>query len=246
MPEVDLLRSHADFQTTSWTVLEALRAGSPAERNEAIETLIHCYFPAVYAYLVRSGRRRDEAAELTQAFFADVVLSRRLFECADDRKGRLRTILLTALQRFVIDQHRRKVARAADRRLSLESLGAEEAFLSQHARATPEEVYDRRVAIATLQQAIDRCEEYFTSKQKVAHWQAFSMAEIRPAVAGVENPPLSVVAKETGFASAAHVASAFKVVRKHLQICLREVIAETTASSEDQEAEFEYLTGLLS
>jgi hypothetical protein len=100
--------------------------------------------------------------------------------------------------------------------------------------------------MAVLEQAMQRCERHFERKRKASHWEAFWQAEVRPAMAGTRKPGLAAVAKDNGFDSAIHVASAFKVVRKQLQIALRDVIAETITSDSDLEEEYAYIIGLLS
>ena len=62
---------------------------------------------------------------------------------------------------------------------------------------------------------------------------------------GSERPVLRDLAKRHGFASAAHVASATKVVRKRLRMLIREVIAETAGDDDSLQAEYEYLASLL-
>ena len=85
------LDTRAPFSETSWTLLDGLRDGDEKARRHAREKLITIYWPAVYAFLRRKGHGRDEAIELTQAFFTDKVLERELFGSehpSDDRRGR--------------------------------------------------------------------------------------------------------------------------------------------------------------
>jgi len=49
-----------------------------------------------------------EAEELTQSFFAEVVLKRELFERAEAERGRLRSLILRSLSNFLADQIRRR------------------------------------------------------------------------------------------------------------------------------------------
>ena len=66
--------------------------GDPA----ALEAFVRAYWPPVYAYIRRSGRNTDDAADLTQAFFASLLESPRLLEQADPRRGMFRSFLCTA------------------------------------------------------------------------------------------------------------------------------------------------------
>ena len=94
-----LERSYERFHTTRWTQIRQLRAGDEPARGEALEALVTRYWPAAYAYLRNRGHRQEEAAELTQAFFAEVVLGRDLFGRADQNNGKLRSFLLTEIGR---------------------------------------------------------------------------------------------------------------------------------------------------
>src|ERR1041384_7929473 len=75
---VPLERTNAAFGTTRWTLLERLCDGTEQQRREAMNEVIVAYWPPVYAAVRRMGRGREEAAEVTQAFFADVMLERAL------------------------------------------------------------------------------------------------------------------------------------------------------------------------
>ncbi len=44
---------------------------------DALERLVRRYWSAVYAYVRRSGRDVHEAADLTQGFVCDIIISRR-------------------------------------------------------------------------------------------------------------------------------------------------------------------------
>jgi len=72
--------------------------------------LLERYWKPVYCYLRRKGYPNEEAKDLTQGFFHEVVLSRRMVERTDPSKGRFRSLLLYTLDQFLIDQ-RRKNAR---------------------------------------------------------------------------------------------------------------------------------------
>src|SRR5204863_5262986 len=82
--------SHAEFPKTRWSLIDALRQGSPLEREKAIRSLAATYWPALYAFFRRSDVGRGQAAELTQAFFVQKVLEENLFEKAHEQRGSLR------------------------------------------------------------------------------------------------------------------------------------------------------------
>lgn len=238
-------QTHARFYTTSWTLIDSLRDSAHPQHPQALERLVDRYWPPVYASLRRMGKNREEAADITQAFFADVVIGRGLFQDARAGRGKLRNLLRTAVKRYAIDQHRRNAARSDHRALSLDELSREEGFLAREPEGDADHVFERRWAVAVMEEAMARCEGYFNTADRRAHWMAFEAHVVRPAVSAESPPPLAELAGQLGFPSAVHVASAMKVVRKRFRMLLREVAAETASDPEDQEAEYQRVVELL-
>jgi len=85
------------FLTTHWSFIEAAGAGTEDRENAMIGLLLERYWKPVYCYLRRRGYNNEDAKDLTQGFFQEVVLGRELIPQADRSKGRFRTFLLTSL-----------------------------------------------------------------------------------------------------------------------------------------------------
>jgi DNA-directed RNA polymerase specialized sigma24 family protein len=219
---------------------------STPQHEAALERLTSRYWPAIYAHLRRKGESPEAAAELTQAFFTDVVLGRKLFAQAGSERGKLRTLLLTALQNYRIDRFRRERTRIDARCLSLDGFDREEGFLAADPEADAAAAFERRWAVAMLDEAMARCRAYLDSIDKPGHWRLFVDYVIRPARDGDQSPSMSELATRHGFASPVHAASALKVVRKRLRILLREVAAETAATPHDRDEEYQLLLQQLS
>jgi DNA-directed RNA polymerase specialized sigma24 family protein len=100
-----------NFQATPWTAIEQVRGGSSPGARNLIGELLQAYWKPVYCYLRHRGYDNEEAKDLTQDFFQEVVLGRELIQQADRTKGRFRTLLLRALDRFLTSAYRKKVAR---------------------------------------------------------------------------------------------------------------------------------------
>lgn len=160
--EVDRLPNPHDaasrrmFATTHWSLVLNATGQGPAS-DQALESLCRSYWPAIHCYVRRRVHDPEQARDLTQEFFAR-LLQRGAIAAADPGKGRFRTFLLTALQRFLSDELARAVALkrgGGDRLLSLEELASEEgrSFEPSTSR-TPEQEFDRRWALATLDNAL--------------------------------------------------------------------------------------------
>jgi RNA polymerase sigma factor (sigma-70 family) len=100
------------FPATRWSVIDAARSSDPAEQVRALDTLFAAYWKPVYKYIrMRWNRPADDAQDLTQGFFAE-ILERDLLAKYDPAKSRLRTYLRVCVDSFVVNQqkaaHRQK------------------------------------------------------------------------------------------------------------------------------------------
>ena len=95
----------ARFMTTRWSiVLSCSDSATDEEKAQAaLAELCKIYWRPVFAFICRQGHSVPDAQDLTQEFFAK-VLKGRLLQSADRNRGRFRSLLLTALQRFLHDQ----------------------------------------------------------------------------------------------------------------------------------------------
>jgi len=91
------------FLTTQWTLIEDIQDGK--DKNKAlIGFLLKQYWKPVYCYLRHKGHGNEQAKDLTQGFFHEVVLNRDLVERADQSRGRFRAFLLHALKQYANKQ----------------------------------------------------------------------------------------------------------------------------------------------
>ena len=103
--------NRGSFETTRWTQIQAAKTHDLEHRRESVNTLLTRYWKPVYCYLRRKGYNNADAKDLTQGFFHEIVLGRELLQRADQTKGRFRTFLLTALDRYATSVHRKDTAK---------------------------------------------------------------------------------------------------------------------------------------
>src|SRR5437899_7600493 len=100
---------HPQFTTTHWSVvLLAGQADSP-HATEALEKLCRTYWYPLYAYVRRQGHSPEDAQDLTHAFF-ERFLERKSWQQARRERGKFRSLLLTSLKHFLINECKRRVA----------------------------------------------------------------------------------------------------------------------------------------
>ncbi len=98
------MQNESKFPPTRWSVIDAVRSHDAGERQRALETLFAAYWKPVYKYVrVRWNRPAEDAQDLTQGFFAE-LLERELLAKYDPGKSRLRTYLRVCVDSFVINE----------------------------------------------------------------------------------------------------------------------------------------------
>lgn len=97
------------FQTTRWTVVLSARDDRDLAGREAMEALCRAYWYPLYAYVRRSGHSAEDAQDLTQSFF-EQLLEKDFLRLVTPEKGHFRTFLVVALKRFLVGEWRKKQA----------------------------------------------------------------------------------------------------------------------------------------
>ena len=145
----------------------------------------------VYAYIRRKGRSNEEAKDLTQGFFTEVVLGRELVQKNDPSKARFRTYLEAALRRYLHDVHEARTARK--RRPAqgylvhlggLESLDLPE--LSEG--ASPDEAFTYAWAANLLAECLAAVEAACRKSGQDKHWEVFRRKVVAPLLTGAPAP----------------------------------------------------------
>lgn len=148
------------FSTTLWSVVVAAGNDDQGGRD-ALAQLCAAYWYPLYAFVRCRGWNGDDAADLTQAFFAR-LLERRDIADADRAKGRFRSFLLAALSHFLADERDRRSAIKRGGGVSIISIDAERAAERWAAEPacgdTPERAFERAWAIETVDRARARLE----------------------------------------------------------------------------------------
>src|SRR5215471_20213162 len=158
------------FSTTHWSVVLEAQGDSPAGQK-ALETLCRTYWRPLYAFARQQGLTREEAQDLIQEFFARLLEHRNL-NTVRREKGRLRSYLLVSLKRFLAsEQHRASGVKRYETGSHIdldELLESEAADLELAETLSADQLYERRWALATLEQVLTRLEsEYRATKNAV-------------------------------------------------------------------------------
>jgi len=221
----------AGFQPTRWSLIGALRNGDSQTGGAAHATLCEAYWYPLYAYVRRSGHDAEEARDLTQGFFAHII-EKNFFALADRERGRLRTFLLTALQRFLRDEWRKSqtLKRGGGAPLlSIDEALAEERYAREPVDAlTPELIFERRWALELLERTLLGLREEYAGAGKA---EVFDALKFHLAPDGHE-PSSEESGARLGLTAGAVRVAVSRLRARYRERLLREVAASLDANTE--------------
>lgn len=166
------------FASTRWTVV--LAAGdsqlSSAHALDALSELCRIYWRPLYLFLRRQGIGPEDAQDLTQGFFAELIRDHTYLR-PDREKGRFRSFLLGALKHFVADARDREQAQKRGGGKIREpfdeaAISEAENQVAHNARWDAQRVYDREWAETLLRQSLDRLAQECAFAGKAALFEA--------------------------------------------------------------------------
>ncbi len=233
-------RNPSAFDTTRWTLV--LRAGGDGARaREALSHLCQAYWQPLYVYARRRGRSPQDAEDLTQEFFAD-LLGRGAIKRADPGRGRFRTFLLTAFANFLHNAHDyQNAARrgGAVARLSIDGAEIAEALAQVEApELTPDQAFDRCWALAVFDRALQRLRAEQAGAKRPGWFE-----RLRPFLQGKADPgDYDAIAAEFGLTKNAVAVAVHRLQTRYREL-VRAEIAETVSGTEDMESEMRALLG---
>jgi RNA polymerase sigma-70 factor (ECF subfamily) len=157
------------FATTHWTVVLAAGRKRTPQADVALEELCRTYWFPLYAYVRRRGHSKEDAEDLTQAFFSR-FLEKNYLEGVRSEKGKFRAFLLAALKHFLAnasDRAQRRKRGGGATPLSLDWQDADTRYqLDPADQLSPDKLYDRAWAVALLERVIVRLRDESVSDGK--------------------------------------------------------------------------------
>ena len=230
------------FATTRWSVVLNAAGGEAAPR--ALEELCHAYWFPLYGFIRGQGFSPQDAEDLTQDFFARIIEKEMLADVGPE-KGRFRTFLLVCARRFVINERARRGAakRGGGRKaVSFDRDDAERQYAPAiSSSATPDQAFERRWALATLENAIQKLAEEYATRGKEKLFNHIKIY-LGPDQA---TPPYAQTATLMNVTEAALKVAVHRL-RGRFRVIFEQEIASTLADGEDLAEEIDYLMRVLS
>jgi len=244
--QTDMGGIRESFLTTHWSLIEAVQQGQ--DKDQAlIGLLLRRYWKPVYCYLRRKGLGNEEAKDLTQAFFHEIVLNRRLVDRADPCKGRFRSFLLHALDQFFIDQRRRESAGKRipkDKLVSLD-LCDPPALPQTILDRSPEDCFLYAWKSELLERTLAEVQAECEQQGLQTHWQLFRDKVLVPTLENRPSELMKVIAVRHGIASESTAFNMLLTVKKHFRAALRRNLRNTIVLEQDIDEEWRDILALL-
>jgi RNA polymerase sigma-70 factor (ECF subfamily) len=229
------------FATTHWTVVLAAGKRHTAQADRALEELCRTYWFPLYAYVRRRGLSREDAEDVTQAFFARFLAKNYLAGLSAER-GRFRAFLLASLKHFLAnewDKARTQKRGSGEIHLSLDWQTADTKFqVAATNEPSPDQAYDREWALALLAKVIDRLQAECAAEGKT---KLFTQLKVFLTV-GKDESAQADIAKSLGMEEGA-VRVAIHRLRKRYRQLLRDEIANTLSDPAMVDEEMRALFG---
>jgi RNA polymerase sigma factor (sigma-70 family) len=237
------------FATTRWSVVLSCADAKTGNdtAHKALGELCKTYWRPIFAFICRRGHSVPDAQDLTQDFFL-MILEGSLLHRADPARGRFRSLLLKALQNFLIDKAAKKHAlkrgggiqfvswdewmAEAPSQLSISGHGAE--------NWSAEKIYDVRWAATVVEHALQQlgedCENH--GRRRVFDVLRGYLAADRADIS------YATLSKTLGVPEAAVKRLVYQMRQRYREL-LRKEVAHTVEKPEEVEEELRYLCAVL-
>lgn len=234
------------FPETRWSLVGRAGAAGDDASRESLGELLGRYLPALKTHLVLRKRVAPERADdLIQGFVANKVIAGDFVSRANRERGRFRNLLLTAVDRYVVDVIRQE---AAKKRSPGEGmvLSIDEHPYVVGAGDQRADVFDvawaREVIAGALRHLQGECE----ASGRAAFWGIFEARVVAPILDGAEPLPYDELIGKFGFQSPTQASNALVTAKRMFVRALRSVISEYAKDDAEVESEIQELMAILS
>ncbi len=236
--QTDLGGTMRTFLTTRWSLIASIQQEENPDRA-LVGLLLQRYWKPVYCYLRRKGYENEQAKDLTQGFFHEVVLNRRLIERADPSKGRFRAFLLHALKQYLVDERRKEAALRQVPKEKLVPLEISDPPVLPQTTSNwrPEDCFIYAWKAAILDETLAEVQSDCLDHGLEIHWNAFEARILRPALENNPPPSLTEICEQYSIASEVKASNMVITVKRRFQAALRKHLRSTVASDEEAEEE---------
>ena len=237
--QTDMGGLRESFLTTHWSLVEHIQSEDDKDRV-LIGLLLDRYWKPIYCYLRHKGYDNEEAKDLTQGFFHEVVLNQNLIQRADQSKGRFRTFLLHALDQYLLNEKRKQATQKRRPRGMLVSFDviSPPALPEAVSRLNPEDSYNYAWTASMLDQVFSEVEAKCLEDNLEVHWRVFQDKVVEPILGDSSPPSFADLCEKYGIDDQKKAANMLTTVKRRLQKSLNQFLRNTATSDDEMHKEF--------
>jgi DNA-directed RNA polymerase specialized sigma24 family protein len=229
------------FLTTHWSLIENIDSEDSDKNRALLGLLLSKYWKPVYCYLRRKGYDNEKAKDLTQQFFYEAVFGRGLIQKADESKGRFRSFMLIALNRFLINIKHKETAQKRIPKDKLVQLDMVDSIELPQSISTlvPEDSFNYAWVSSLLEDVLEEVEAKCHSEGKSVHWQVFCDRILQPIIDGTDPPSLKKICQKYGINNDSQASNMIVTVKRRFQAVLKKQLRDSVVSEEQLSGELE-------
>jgi len=246
--DTDMGGMRDEFLTTHWSMIEDVTLSEDEKNHALISLLIETYWKPVYAYLRRRDYGNEQAKDLTQGFFHEVVLGRKLIARADHTKGSFRSFLLVALNRYANDV---RDGQTAQKRIPKNKLIYLDQIDSPDLPAAvtdlgPEDSFNYTWISKLIEQALDEVRTACRQEGMAVHWNVFHDRVLEPVTDNVTPLSMKEICDRYGIEDGIKASNMIITVKRKLQTAIERQLRQTVISDDEIDDELGEIVQFLS
>lgn len=238
----DMGGARESFLTTHWSLIDGIKKHQ--DKDQAlIGLLLERYWKPVYCYLRHKGYDNEQAKDLTQGFFHEIVLSRRMVERTDSSKGRFRWFLLHSLGEFLIDQRRKEStkSRIPDDKLVSFDMSNSPVLPQMILESSPEDCFTYTWKSELIDRTVSEVKADCEQQGLQTHWQIFRDKVLLPTLQNKPTQPMKVISAQYAIESESRAFNMLLTVKRRFRAALKRNLANTVLNREDVDEEWQDL-----
>jgi len=243
--QTDMGGAQKAFLTTQWSLIEDIQDGKDQDKA-LISFLLSRYWKPVYCYLRYKGCGNEEAKDLTQGFFHEVVLNQDLVGRADQSRGRFRSFLLHALKQYA---NKQDLKERAQKRLEEKAVSfdmEEEPVLPESvAQTTAEESYHYAWLSSLLERVLKEVKDACEQEGMDIHWALFDRRVVWPTFGDRTSPSLAELCESYDIEDEKKASNMIITVKRRFRAALMQEVCNTVLSQGQAADELEDLLRFL-
>ena len=244
----DIGGTNQRFLTTHWSEIFSARTSDDSRRGIIIESLLKKYWKPVYCYVRRKGYKNEPAKDLTQGFFAEIVLNSNLLERANKAKGRFRTLLLSALECYLTDAYRKENAQKRSPKGRMMNLDNDDMpdIPDSSSKMDPNQVFHYVWATEILDKVLRAVKKECYATNKKIHWRLFRIKIINPIMDNLPSPPMKELCRQYNIENEAKASNMIITVKRCFKRAMMNHFRSFVQSDQEIEEEFNELFRIIS